>query len=95
MTDATIAFSARATIKINLCQCVKKKKKIFLTRVENTEDTPIPASPHTIASFFIDNWPSPDFVFRHPSYGKGVLIKANSHDTEIRPSSPHILMSFL
>ena len=63
MTDATIAISTRAAIKINLCQCLKVKK-IFLTRVENTEDIPIPASPHTIASFFIDNWPSPDKIFR-------------------------------
>lgn len=65
---------------------MSKSKKNFLTRVENTEDIPIPASPHTIASFFIDDRPSPDFVFRHPSYGKGVLIKAYSHDNEIRPS---------
>ncbi|RVW27979.1 hypothetical protein CK203_094122 [Vitis vinifera] len=50
---------------------MSKSKKIFLTRVENTEDIPIPASPHTIASFFIDNWPSPDKIFR-------ILPMANS-----------------
>lgn len=65
---------------------MSKSKKNFITRVANTEDIPIPASPHTIVvSFFIDDRPSPDFVFRHPSYVM-VLIKAYSHDNEIRPS---------
>jgi hypothetical protein len=31
----------------------KKSTKNFLTRVEKNEDIPIPASPYTIASFFI------------------------------------------
>lgn len=64
---------------------MSKSTKNFLTRVANTEDIPIPVSPHTIASFFIDDRPSPDFVFRHPSYVR-VLIKAYFHDNEIRPS---------